>query len=72
MCIDDHIDLNVLILKTGKKKHEIARNLNWHLSKISNILNGIYTPSSMEKEDFAKELGCPVEEAFPSGRREAF
>ena len=66
------VDIKIAILKSGKKEHELARNLNWHPSKISNILNGVYTPSSMEQEDFAKELGCPVEESFPSGRREAF
>lgn len=63
-------DLEIQIIKSGKKKYEITRGLDWHASKLSSILNGSYKPSSMEREDLCKVLGCGVDEAFPSGRRE--
>jgi len=66
-----NLDLKIFILKSGKKHYEIARDLRWHPSKLSTILNEVYTPSTMEKEDLCEVLGCQVEEAFPSGRREA-
>ena len=64
------VELEILILKSGKKKHKIALELDWHPSKVSAILSNIYEPSTMEKEDFCRVLGCRVEEAFPVGRRE--
>lgn len=65
-----NMELKISILKSGKKAYEIAQELNWHPSKLSTILNGVYKPSSMEKEDLAEVLGCNVEDAFPSGRKE--
>ena len=64
-------DLEIQIIKSGKKKYEITRGLDWHASKLSSILNGSYKPSSMEREDLCEVLGCRVDEAFPAGRREA-
>ena len=65
------VELEILILKSGKKKYEIARELDWHPSKVSAILSEVYEPSSMEKEDLCEILGCRVDEAFPAGRKEA-
>jgi hypothetical protein len=65
------VELEILILKSGKKKYEIARELDWHPSKLSAILSEVYEPSSLEQEDLCVVLGCQVEEAFPAGRREA-
>ena len=56
--------LKILILKSGKKAYEIARELNWHPSKLSTIVSGVYTPSSIEKEDLAAVLGCEVNDLF--------
>ncbi len=64
-------ELEILIIKSGKKKYEITRDLRWHASKLSSILNGNYEPCSVEKEEMCKVLGCQVEEAFPPRRREA-
>ncbi len=65
-----NLELKILILRSGKKAYEIARQLRWHPSKLSTIVNGIYAPSSMEKEDLSQVLGCQVDEAFPFGKRE--
>lgn len=65
------VELEILILKSGKKKYEIARELDWHPSKVSAILSEVYEPSTMEKEDLCSVLGCQVEEAFPAGKKEA-
>jgi hypothetical protein len=64
------MELKILIIKSGKKAYEIARELNWHPSKISTILSGFYVPSSTEKEDLAHALDCRVCDAFPSDRKE--
>jgi hypothetical protein len=66
-----HLPLRFRILESGKKAYEIAQELRWHPSKLSTIISGVYTPSSMEKEDLAKVLGCDVDEVFPSARKEA-
>ena len=63
-------ELEIQIIKSDKKKYEITQALRWHPSKLSTILNGTYKPSSMEKEDLCKVLGCQVEEAFPAGKKE--
>jgi hypothetical protein len=63
-------ELEIQIIKSGKKKYEITQTLRWHPSKLSTILNGTYKPSSMEKEDLCKVLGCQIAEAFPPRRRE--
>jgi hypothetical protein len=67
------VELKILFLKSEKKDHEIALTLGWHPSKLSLILNGVYTPSSTEIEDMARVLGCQVDridDALSSGRRE--
>ena len=64
------VDLKILILKSGKKHYEVNRALGWHGSKLASILNGSYRPSSMEKEDLCKVLGCQIAEAFPPRRGE--
>ena len=64
------VELRILIIKTGLKHYQIARKLGWHSSKLSSVLNETYQPSSMEKEDLAEVLGCRVEDAFPSGKKE--
>jgi|TARA_Y100000294_G_C8272858_1_gene223541 plasmid maintenance system antidote protein VapI len=65
-----NVELEILILKSGKQKQDFAQALHWHPSKVSAIISRNYKPTSLEKEDFARELGCRVDEAFPSGRKE--
>jgi len=64
------VELRIQMLKSGLRNYQIARKLGWHSSKLSSVLNETYRPSSMEKEDLAEVLGCGVEGAFPSNRRD--
>jgi hypothetical protein len=63
-------ELEIQIIRSGKRKYKITQTLDWYPSKLSSILNGSYKPSSMEQEDLCKVLGCRIEEAFPSGKKE--
>lgn len=63
-------ELEIRIIKSGKRKYEITQALRWHPSKLSIILNGTYKPSTIEKEELCEVLGCQVSEAFPVGRKE--
>ncbi len=63
-------ELEIQIIKSGKKKYEVTQTLRWHPSKLSTILNDTYKPSTMEQEDLCEVLGCQVEEAFPTGKKE--
>ena len=64
------LPVKVAIVKTGRRGYEIARALDWHPAKLSQIINEIYTPTTLEMELLSEELGVPVEELFPKpGRR---
>ncbi|MBT6718105.1 MAG: helix-turn-helix transcriptional regulator [Nitrospina sp.] len=56
--------LKIAIIESGKKGYEIARQLDWHPTKVSQIVIGAYTPSSVEKRQLAKVLGRSVHELF--------
>lgn len=58
------IGVKVAIVKSGKHAYEIARALDWHQSKLSAIVSETYEPSSLEKEDLAKELRVTADELF--------
>ena len=58
------IGVKIAIVKSGRHGYEIARALDWHQSKLSAIISENYEPSSMEKEDLARELGLTVPELF--------
>ena len=56
--------LKIAIIESGKKGYEIARQLEWHPNKVSQIVIGAYTPSSVEKRQLAEVLGLSVHELF--------
>lgn len=58
--------VKIAILKSGKHGYEVARNLRWHQTKLSSVINESYRPSSMEWEDLAAELNVPVHELMKS------
>lgn len=62
------LEIKIAILKSGRRGYEIARSLDWPPSKLSAVINESYTPTSIEKEDLANELGGSVNELFPPGR----
>ena len=59
------ISLKLKIVESGIKNYEIANNLKWHPSKLSQIVNGACTATMEEKAQIAKELGVDVAEVFP-------
>lgn len=60
------LGVKIAVVKSGRHGYEIARALNWHPTKLSAIISENYKPSSMEKEDLAKELNSSVGELFNS------
>ncbi len=60
-----NVELDTLRIKSRLKKFEINQAMNWHKSKVSSILSGVYKPSSIEQEDICALIGCKVEDAFP-------
>ncbi len=57
-------ELDVLIIRSGMKKFEITHSLNWHGSKLAQILNGSRKASVAEQKALCKVIGCTVDEAF--------
>jgi hypothetical protein len=56
--------LKIAIIESGEKGYEIARKLEWHPTKVSQIVIGAYAPSSVEKRQLAEVLGRSVHELF--------
>ena len=59
-----NMEIKVAVLRSKKKGYEIARQLEWHPTKVSQIVIGAYTPSSVEKRQLAEVLGLSVHELF--------
>jgi len=59
-----NLELKISILRTGRKAYEIANDLGWYSTKISQIVTGMYTPDDDEKKRIAKVIGVPVESIF--------
>jgi hypothetical protein len=57
-------EVKVAIIRSGKKVYEIAMDLGWDRTKLSSIISGYYTPSSVEKRQLAQVLGRSVHELF--------
>jgi hypothetical protein len=55
-----NMEIKVAVLRSEKKGYEIARQLDWHPSKLSQIISGVYLPDSNEKQRLAKTLGQSV------------
>ncbi|PIR01371.1 MAG: hypothetical protein COV66_01805 [Nitrospinae bacterium CG11_big_fil_rev_8_21_14_0_20_45_15] len=60
-----NVDLKCAIIQSGQKGYEIANQLGWSPSKISQIVIGVYRPSSEDKRKLSKILGRSIEELFP-------
>jgi len=57
--------LKIAIIKSGREGYEIARELNWHPTKVSQIKIGAHRPSFDEKRQLAVILDKVVSELFP-------
>jgi len=57
-------EIKVAILRSGLKAYQVANKLDWHPSKLSQVISGIYRPSWTEKKALADVLGVPTGELF--------
>lgn len=60
-----NLELKISILRTRRNAYEIAHDLGWHPTKISQIICGIYLPDEAEQARLARVIGVPVENIFP-------
>lgn len=56
--------IKIIHIEKNRKLYGTAKALGWAPSKISMIINGSYTPSSIEKELLAEELETTVGDLF--------
>jgi len=57
--------LKIAIIESGRKGYEIAHQLNWHPTKVSQIVIGAHKPNSDEQLQLAAILDRTVTELFP-------
>lgn len=60
-----NLELKINILKSGKYSYQIAQEVGWHPTKISQIIAGVYSPDEKEKEALANAIGVPVVKISP-------
>jgi plasmid maintenance system antidote protein VapI len=58
-------NLKCAIIQSGRKGYQIAHELQWHPSKISQIVIGVHNPTADEKRQLAEVIGRTVGELFP-------
>jgi transcriptional regulator with XRE-family HTH domain len=56
--------LKIAIIESGRKGYEIANSLNWHQTKVSQIVIGAVRPSADDKRQLANALGKSVAQLF--------
>lgn len=56
--------LKLAIISSGFKGYELARFLQWHPTKVSQIVIGAHDPPNGEKQQLADALGKSVTELF--------
>jgi hypothetical protein len=56
--------LKIAIIASGFKGYELARTLQWHPTKVSQIVIGAHHPTDNEKQQLADALGKSVSELF--------
>jgi|TARA_B100000315_G_C14089118_1_gene368393 transcriptional regulator with XRE-family HTH domain len=59
-----NLRLKIAILESGRRGYQIANELGWHPTKVSQIVIGAYSPSLEEKKQLADALGHSVSEVF--------
>lgn len=65
-----NLELKICILRSGRKAYEIAHQLGWHPTKISQIVSGVYLPDDLEKKRLADAIGVPGDDIFPDNQKE--
>ena len=59
-------NLKIAIIQSPYKGYELAHKLDWHPTKVSQIVIGAHTPSAEEKRQIAYVLEKSVSELFSS------
>lgn len=58
--------LKIAIIESSRKGYQVAHELDWHPTKVSQIVSGAHRPNSDEKLQLANALGKTIGELFPS------
>jgi transcriptional regulator with XRE-family HTH domain len=61
-------EIKINAIRKGKHLYQVAHELGWSSSKLSQIISGIHPANSDERRQLAKYYDRPVSELF---RREA-
>ncbi len=56
--------LKIRIMEQGYKNYELAREIEMHPNRLSQIINQIYPSNESERKKIAKSLGTTEEELF--------
>ena len=59
-----NLNLKISILRSGRKGYEIAQQLGWHPTKLSQIISGGYLPDEEDKRLLANAIGTSVTNIF--------
>ncbi|MDC0206426.1 helix-turn-helix transcriptional regulator [Nitrospinae bacterium] len=59
-----NLNLKICILRSGRKGYEIAQQLGWHPTKLSQIISGVYLPDEEDKRLLANAIGTSVTNIF--------
>ena len=57
-------EIKVAIYRSGLRAYQVAYKLDWHPSKLSQVISGIQRLSWTEKKALAEVLGASVGEIF--------
>ncbi|MBT7934850.1 MAG: helix-turn-helix transcriptional regulator [Nitrospina sp.] len=57
--------LKIRIMEQGYKNYELAKEIEMHPNRLSQIINQIYPSNESERKRIAKSLGTTEEELFP-------
>ena len=60
-----NLNMKSCIMKSGEFAYQIAQEIGWHPTKISQIVSGVYSPAKEEEELLANAIGITVAELFP-------
>ena len=57
-------EIKISIIRSGKHSYQVARDLGWSASKLSQIIAGIHPASLDEKKRLSDYLGQPACKLF--------
>jgi hypothetical protein len=63
-----NLNLKICILRSGRKGYEVAQQLGWHPTKLSQIISGVYSPDEEDKKLLANAIGVSVVDIFQNNK----